>query len=127
MKKFFQWFKRLFGGVVIGAEALNTMTTVQKVDTPVVEEKKEVKQLPWFQRQNNLVQEFVGEKVMVYSSNLDNPDPVGYYDGFGNYVKISDEQPEEKEELLKDDVSLLKDAYKPVLEDKNTVTYKSGF
>jgi hypothetical protein len=126
--KIFSWIKRLLGGAVIGAEALNTITVVQKVDSVPLQDKKEVKELPWFQRQNNLVQEFVGDYTPVYSSNLEESEPIGYIDGFGNYNSTNGkkEEPKEKEELLQDDVSLLENTAKPTLEEKNTVNYKSG-
>jgi hypothetical protein len=74
MLKFYNRFKRVLASLFMATKSINV------IDKPVeiIEPQPEVKEEQWFTRANDLVAEFVGEPVAIYSSNLSNPDPVAY-------------------------------------------------
>lgn len=131
IRKLFKFIRRLFGSAVVGTEVLNTVATVQEQEPPLIEDKKEVKEVAWFTRANNLVAEFAFEPTPVYSSNFESSKPIGYLDADGK-IMYEDEYQEamaklmaEREELLADDVSLLEGKYIPKTDEK-IANYKTG-
>lgn len=98
------------------------------------QEKTIVKEIPWFARKNDLVNEFSHDPIPVYSNRVDSNEIVGYLDGMGNIISkegkmiVDSDQHKSEEELLADDVDFLKkhkNYAKPESNNK-TVNYAIG-
>ena len=124
-KRFFSFIKSIF----ISAKAVNIVSTEQEKDVipvPVAE----VQEVRYFTRKNNLVEEFYSTPQILYSSNLENTEPIGAIlsDGTMVYDKKFIEQEilneAAKEEILPDDVSLVPDIDKCKPEIPKSVTFE---
>lgn len=74
----FKFLRRLFRSLFSSGEVMNTITTTQQQEVEsIVNKEAEVKEMPWFTRKNDLVQEFAHEPILIYSSNFDNDEPIG--------------------------------------------------
>lgn len=128
MKNLFNSLKFFFKSLFRSVEAPQVTTSIKEEIKPIVEEVQVEKM---FQRKNDLVNEFVGKRPVIYSSNLNDNTPIANEDGeqtFHQYafidekeipeeakVKSQSEVPQvkrqryipEPEELLHDDVDLL--------------------
>lgn len=103
LQKFFKIIRGLFHSTTKVTVAV--VAQKQQETAPIIATKpEEVREISWFTRANNLVEEFAYEPNIIHSSNFSQ---------------------ELLEELLQDDVSLILNQAKPVKEGQSsTVTFK---
>lgn len=87
-----------------------------------IEEIKKQQEAKWFTRANNLVEEFVGESPIVYSSNL-HDNTIRAQDQYG-YIG-ADKTVYDKEDYIIDDVRGIKNGLKPPEYQSNTALFLS--
>lgn len=174
INKLIRWIKSLFRSTI----AVNTIAVTVKEPELQSHEAKVMEQ-QFFVRKNNLVEEFAYVPTSAYSSNFNNPEPIGWLMADGSisvmklkenminiskilkeeycgYMLICDSEQEmkilkinvdsghtdglitidryhldmkglqDKEELLMDDVDLLKNKMKPQLPQSKNIDYAVG-
>lgn len=119
-RKLILFLKRLFKGTLkASSKTITQVTTEVKVADPV-EQSKQVQEIAYFTRANNIIDEFPYDPTPVYSSNFSdpNPEPIGWLQASGKITEFKHggkviEQ--ENEVLLEDDISKMDESRKHVL------------
>jgi hypothetical protein len=114
------FFIQLWKGVFRSTEILNTTTQVQMPEL-LIEDKKEEKELGWFQQKQTtpLWEAFSYTPTPVYGSNFsDNAEPIGWLMADGSIRDDKGIKIEQEHDVFDDDVELIRRANLAELKEK---------